>query len=120
MPTIVGAADPSAGTGHWSSPPNDSVPIATGLGAPEINGTNALNISCAQAMTSGPQDRLEAVQQAQQWGPPCVVPILRQALRDSDARVVEAAATAMQRFRGAAKAPVAQAARPPRNVARMR
>ena len=102
---------------------NDSVPIPSEVWV--VAPTNqrerlALMQSLRKAMTSGPQDRLEAVQQAQQWGASCVVPILRQALRDSDARVVEAAATAMQRFRGAAKAPVAQTARPPRNVARMR
>ena len=101
---------------------NDSVPIASQAWVPPTNQRERLALmqSLRQAMTSGPQDRLEAVQQAQQWGASCVVPILRQALRDSDARVVEAAAAAMQRFRGAAKAPVAQAARPPRNVARMR
>ena len=100
---------------------NDSVPIASEAWVPRpITGAVVPDAVASPAMTSGPQDRLEAVQQAQQWGASCVVPILRQALRDSDARVVEAAATAMQRFRGAAKAPVAQAARPPRNVARMR
>ena len=50
-----------------------------------------------------------------------VLPLLRQALRDSDARVVEAAAAAIAPFRGApAAAPIRQLARPPRNVSRMR
>ena len=71
-------------------------------------------------MAAGPEQRLRAVRVAAQWGHRSVLPLLRQALRDSDARVVEAAAAAMEPFRGAAAAPTRQPARPPRNVSRMR
>lgn len=80
----------------------------------------ALNQRLTQAMNAGPEDRLEAVRLADRWGVTSVLPILRRGLRDSDARVVEAAASAMQRFRGATKRPEPQTVRLPRNVARMR
>ena len=72
------------------------------------------------SMNAGPEVRLQAVHLADQWGSASVLPILRRGLRDSDARVVEAAASAMQRFRGAVKRTGFQVARLPRNVARMR
>ena len=71
-------------------------------------------------MAAGPEERLRAVRVAAQWGHRSALPLLRQALRDSGARVVEAAATAIEPFRGAAAAPTPQLARPPRNVSRMR
>ena len=72
-------------------------------------------------MEAGPDERLRAVRLAAQWGHRSALPLLRQALRDSDARVVEAAAAAIAPFRGApAAAPTRQPARPPRNVSRMR
>ena len=72
-------------------------------------------------MAAGPEQRLCAVRLAAQWGHRSALPLLRQALRDSDARVVEAAAAAIEPFRGAqAAAPTRQPARPPRNVSRMR
>ena len=72
-------------------------------------------------MEAGPEERLRAVRLAARWGHRSVLPLLRQALRDSDARVVEAAAAAIAPFRGApAAAPIRQQARPPRNVSRMR
>ena len=72
-------------------------------------------------MAAGPEQRLCAVRLAAQWGHRSALPLLRQALRDSDARVVEAAAAAIEPFRGApAAAPTLQSARPPRNVSRMR
>ena len=71
-------------------------------------------------MAAGPEERLRAVRLAAQWGHRSALPLLRQALRDSDARVVEAAAAAIEPFRGAAAAPTRQPARPPRNVSRMR
>jgi len=80
----------------------------------------ALMQQLTQAMNAGPEDRLQAVLRADDWGASAVLPILRRGLRDSDARVMEAAASAMQRFRGAAKRPQPQAAPLPRNVARMR
>lgn len=72
-------------------------------------------------MEAGPEERLRAVRLAARWGHRSALPLLRQALRDSDARVVEAAAAAIAPFRGApAAAPIRQQARPPRNVSRMR
>ena len=72
-------------------------------------------------MQAGPEQRLRAVRLAAQWGHRSVLPLLRQALRDSDARVVEEAAAAIAPFRGApAASPTRQPARPPRNVSRMR
>ncbi|MAH58496.1 MAG: hypothetical protein CMN91_08710 [Synechococcus sp. ARS1019] len=80
----------------------------------------ALRQRLTSSMNADPDVRLQAVHLADQWGSVSVLPILRRGLRDSDARVVEAAAAAMQRFRGATKRPAVQAARLPRNVARMR
>ena len=80
----------------------------------------ALRQRLTSSMNADPDVRLQAVHLAGQWGSASVLPILRRGLRDSDARVVEAAAAAIQRFRGATKRPAAQAARLPRNVARMR
>ena len=74
-----------------------------------------------EAMDQGnPDQRLEAVRVAGQWGHASVLPLLRRGLRDADSLVVEAAATAMERHRGATRPSPAQVARPPRNVARMR
>ena len=74
-----------------------------------------------EAMDQGnPAQRLEAVRMAGQWGHACVLPLLRRGLRDADSLVVEAAATAIERHRGATRPSPAQVARPPRNVARMR
>ena len=72
-------------------------------------------------MEAGPEERLRAVRVAARWGHRSVLPLLRQALRDSDARVVEEAAAAIEPFRGApAAAQTPQPTRPPRNVSRMR
>ena len=74
-----------------------------------------------EAMDQGdPSQRLEAVRLAGEWGNASVLPLLRRGLRDADSRVVEAAATAIERHRGATRPSPAQVARPPRNVARMR
>jgi hypothetical protein len=74
-----------------------------------------------EAMDQGdPSQRLEAVRLAGEWGHASVLPLLRRGLRDADSRVVEAAATAIERHRGATRPSPAQVARPPRNVARMR
>ena len=74
-----------------------------------------------EAMDQGnPDQRLEAVRVAGQWGHACVLPLLRRGLHDADSLVVEAAATAIERHRGATRPSPAQVARPPRNVARMR
>ena len=71
-------------------------------------------------MNSGPEERLLAVRQAARWGHRSVLPLLRRALRDSDPRVVESAAQATEPFRSTPHRTVVQAARPPRNVSRMR
>ena len=74
-----------------------------------------------EAMDQGnPDQRLKAVRVAGQWGHASVLPLLRRGLRDADSLVVEAAATAIERHRGATRPSPAQVARPPRNVARMR
>tara|TARA_B100000212_G_C27091216_1_gene412376 strand:- start:72 stop:566 length:495 start_codon:yes stop_codon:yes gene_type:complete len=74
-----------------------------------------------EAMDQGdPAQRLEAVRLAAQWGHVCVLPLLRRGLRDADSLVVEAAAAAIERHRGATRPSQVQVARPPRNVARMR
>lgn len=78
-----------------------------------------LFVRLRQAMGGGPDERLEAVKIASIMGGQAVLPLLRRALRDSDARVVEAAAAAIAPQRGAPRLR-SQASRPPRNVARMR
>ena len=83
-------------------------------------GTSGLERRLKADMAAGPEERLRAVRVAAQWGHRSALPLLRQALRDSDARVVEEAAAAIEPFRGAAAAPTPQPARPPRNVSRMR
>jgi HEAT repeat protein len=80
----------------------------------------ALQQRLRQRMASGPEQRLDAVREAALWGHRSVLPLLKRALRDSDARVVEAAAEAMEPFRGAPRRAPAQTVRPPRNVSRMR
>ena len=72
-------------------------------------------------MEAGPEERLRAVRLAARCGHRSALPLLRQALRDGDARVVEEAAAAIAPFRGVPAAiPKLQPALPPRNVSRMR
>ncbi len=73
-------------------------------------------------MRSGPEERLEAIQIANKWGDPIVIPILKKALRDSDSNVVAAAASAINKFKGKTyTSKFAQVKdRPPRNVSLMR
>ncbi len=73
-----------------------------------------------ERMASGPDQRLEAVREAALWGHLSVLTLLKRALRDSDSRVVEAAAQAMEPFRRTPRRGPSQLVRPPRNVARMR
>ena len=80
----------------------------------------ALQNKLRAAMNGGPDERLEAVTLAGRWGHRALLPLLRRGLRDADARVVEAAAAALDGRRGAPAPTPVQAARPPRNVARMR
>ena len=79
----------------------------------------ALQKQLRAAMNAGPDERLEAVTLAGRWGHRDLLPLLRRGLRDSDSRVVEAAAAALDGRRGAPVPQVAKAGRPPRNVARL-
>ena len=80
----------------------------------------ALQQSLRRSMDAGPDLRLQAIKLAGQWGHQSVLPLLRRGLHDSDSRVVEAAAAAIERHRGGHHPASAQTVRPPRNVARMR
>jgi len=81
----------------------------------------ALAKELRQAMDQGgPDQRLVAVERAGLWGHQSVLTVLRRGLRDSDRRVVLAAAAGIERQRGATRPSPTQQARPPRNVARMR
>ncbi|AKN61885.1 hypothetical protein WB44_13180 [Synechococcus sp. WH 8020] len=73
-----------------------------------------------RSMDDGPDLRLQAIKLAGQWGHQSVLPLLRRGLHDSDSRVVEAAAAAIERHRSGPSPDLAQSVRPPRNVARMR
>ncbi len=78
----------------------------------------------AKAMNQEPEKRLKAIEIAKIWGHSSVLPLLKRGLRDSDSRVVVAAASAMEGLRGKpsskAASSTSQDIRPPRNVARMR
>ena len=102
-----GVERPSDLTDHWTAPRTAQERIA-----------QHRELSCA--MEAGPDERLQAVRLAALWGHQCILPILRRALRDSDSRVVGAAASAIERYRGAPSLEKTQTARPPRNVSRMR
>ena len=80
----------------------------------------ALQQSLRRSMDAGPDLRLQAIKLAGQWGHQSVLPLLRRGLHDSDSRVVEAAAAAIERHRGGHHPASSQTVRPPRNVARMR
>ncbi len=72
-------------------------------------------------MSSGPEDRLIAVNAAGKWGNLSVLPILRLGLRDVDSRVVITAAQAISRFRGCPNISTKKkSTRHPLNVSRMR
>ena len=105
-----------------SSPPDSASedPLANWTAPQTEQDRLALQQRLRGRMASGPEQRLEAVREAGLWGHRCVLPLLKRALRDSDARVVEAAAEAMEPFRGAPRRASAQPVRPPRNVSRMR
>ena len=92
---------------HWSAPQSHQDRIV-------------LQDRLRARMSGSPDDRLLAVREAALWGHRSVLPLLRRALRDSDPRVVEAAACAIGPFRGMARKGSAQTVRPPRNVSRMR
>ncbi len=67
-----------------------------------------------------PDERLEAIQIASEWGHRSTVSLLRRGLRDVDPRIVQLSAAAIEPHRGGYHPASAQPVRPPRNVARMR
>jgi len=70
-----------------------------------------------------PEERLEAINLANDWGDSAVLPILRQGLKDFDSQVVLLAAAAIEKHRRVPKQQDDQESsvgRPPRNVALMR
>ncbi len=71
-----------------------------------------------KAINSDPDHRLQAVTIAGLWGHKSALPILRRGLKDSDLRVVGAAAALIQKHRNFQR--IQTVGRPPRNVARMR
>ena len=73
-------------------------------------------------ISSDPCDRLLAIKIANQWDNNEALPFLRRGLKDSDSRVVIAAAAGISSFRGKTISlnKKSQASRPPRNVSRMR
>ena len=85
-----------------------------------VQETISLQQALRFGMNAGPEERLLAVRQAACWGHRSVLPLLRRALHDSDPRVVEAAALAIEPFRSSPHRKVPQVSRPPRNVSRMR
>ena len=76
----------------------------------------------SQLMENSPNERLEAINISTLWGDKSTITFLRRGLRDSDMRVVEAAARGLEKFRNAIYIDSLRAvtARPPLNVARMR
>tara|TARA_Y100001968_G_scaffold326491_1_gene369644 strand:- start:1218 stop:1700 length:483 start_codon:yes stop_codon:yes gene_type:complete len=73
-------------------------------------------------ISSNPDDRLLAIQIASKWANKKAIPFLKRGLKDSDSRVVIAAASAMAYYKG--KNPISlkgnQKLRPPLNVSRIR
>ena len=54
-------------------------------------------------ISGNPEERLKAITIADKWQSINVLPILRRGLKDSDSRVMVAAAQAIQKYRGASK-----------------
>ena len=73
-------------------------------------------------ISSKPSDRLLAIQIASQWDNKKALPFLRRGLKDSDSRVVIAAAAVISSYKGKTIDfhKKSQASRPPRNVSLMR
>ena len=74
-------------------------------------------------ITGNPEERLQAMIISDLWGHANVLPILKRGLKDSDSRVIEAAAFALNKHRGLPYARIFQnlnCQRPPRNVSLMR
>ncbi len=79
-----------------------------------------LQMKLYKSMNAGPNERLEAVQISTLWGHKSVLRFLRQGLKDSDSRVVQAAAEALssQKYLHAQQSLPEE--KPPRNVALIR
>ena len=75
-----------------------------------------------QLISSGPNDRLLAIQIASQWENKKAIPFLRRGLKDFDSRVVIASAAAIASHKGksANLQKKSQKSRPPRNVSLIR
>ena len=72
-------------------------------------------------MSNGPEERLYAVKIASAWGDRSVISIIKRGLKDSDNRIIIAAAKGIQKYRENPKAEESQLeVRPPRNVFLMR
>ena len=93
---------------NWEPPRNNSE---------RIN----LQLQIKRSMNGGPDERLKAIQISSHWRHPSVLRFLRQGLRDSDSRVVHAAAEALSRLKGKYKPEKrVQEGKPPHNVSLMR
>ena len=81
----------------------------------------ALRKKLFKLISAGPEERLEAVSIASEWGHPSILPILRRGLKDSDSRIVLNAAIGIEKHkRGSKKSRSQESSRPPRNVFLMR
>ena len=86
-----------------------------------IKGRIELKKQLLKSMSSMPEQRLLAVKVAGLWGDHCVVPILRRGLKDSDSRVICAAAIAIEKFKTSPRKKNHDIIQlPPRNVSLMR
>ena len=84
---------------------------------PSLNSI-AIKKELTKLISSNPDDRLLAIQIASQWENKKAIPFLRRGLKDSDRRVVIAAAAAISTYKGKTKSSIkkSQPSRPPRNV----
>ena len=72
-------------------------------------------------ISSGPDNRLLAIQAASEWGDPATIPILKLGLKDFDSRIVITAAEAISKFKNVTKAKeIPQKKNHPLNVSLMR
>ena len=80
------------------------------------------NKKLTKLISSTPNDRLLAIKIASQWENKKAIPFLRRGLKDSDSRVVIAAASAISSYKGKKinMQKKSQLSRPPRNVFLMR
>ena len=93
---------------HWIAPSNQRE---------RINLKNKL----FKLIRNGPEERLYAVKIASAWGDKRVISIIKRGLKDSDNRIIIAAAKGIQKHRESPKTLESQVeVRPPRNVFLMR